>query len=759
MKEGFIARRLRIDGIVQGVGFRPFVYHLSRQYRLKGKVLNISSGVSLHIEGTRKDIESFSRDLIEKCPPRAVITAISERVVPIRKLNNFTIARSRIHKSVSTLISSDVSICDDCLRELFDPLDRRYRYPFINCTNCGPRYTIVTDIPYDRHYTSMAQFPMCGKCQAEYDDSENRRFHAQPNACADCGPRVTLHDNSGIPITTGDPIGEGVHLLKRGALIALKGIGGFHLVADAENSEAIQRLRKRKRREEKPLAIMSADVEAIRNYAHVDIEEEVLLSSPQRPIVLLRKKIPNCISEYVSPKNRYFGVMLPYTPLHYLVVQSGFTALVMTSGNISEEPMAIANDEAFNRLSGVADFFLSHNRDIVVPCDDSIVRHSSGMTRLIRRSRGYAPTPVFLNRKVPQILACGADMKNTICLTHNNKAFVSQHIGDLDNFAAYEYYRATIDHLKRLFRVEPEIVAYDLHPDYLSTRYGENRNGMEKIQVQHHHAHIASCMAENRLDGEVIGLSFDGTGYGMDGAIWGGEMLLADLKDFYRAGSLSYVAMPGSTRAIKEPWRMAVSYLYDAFGEDFLNFSFPCMKKVGDKKIQFIMEMISKRINSPLTSSLGRLFDGIAAILGIKSHVSYEGEAAVALEMMADRKGHSWYAFELEKDGYYRILPRSIIRGIVHDMLHGIPHAEICGKFHATIIRMYSELCERLRKETGLDRIVLSGGSFQNTILLGGFIKSLEEKRFRVYSHHLVPSNDGGLCLGQAMVAASKSRA
>ena len=375
MKEAVFARRLKISGIVQGVGFRPFVYHLGNRYQLKGDVLNISSGVSLHIEGTQKDIESFSRDLIEKCPPRAIITAISKRTAPVRNLTDFTIAKSRTHTSVSTLVSPDISICDDCLRELFSPRNRRYQYPFINCTNCGPRYTIVKDIPYDRHETSMEKFLMCEKCQAEYDDPENRRFHAQPNACADCGPQVTLYNSGGIPIASADPIGEVVSLIKQGAILALKGLGGFHIVADAENSEVLRTLRKRKHREEKPLAMMSAHIEAIRNYAHVNTEEEELLSSPQRPIVFLRKKLPNDISEYVSPENKYFGVMLPYTPLHYLVLQSGFTALVVTSGNISEEPMAFRDDDAFVRLSGIVDFFLGHNRDITAPCDDSVARH------------------------------------------------------------------------------------------------------------------------------------------------------------------------------------------------------------------------------------------------------------------------------------------------------------------------------------------------------------------------------------------------
>ncbi|MDY7036412.1 MAG: carbamoyltransferase HypF, partial [Thermodesulfobacteriota bacterium] len=624
---------------------------------------------------------------------------------------------------------------------------------------CGPRYTIIKKIPYDRPHTSMAKFPMCAKCQAEYNDPRNRRFHAQPNACPDCGPRLILYHRNGVLINTEDPIRESVNLLKQGAILALKGLGGFHLAADAEDCEAIQKLRKRKLRKEKPLAMMSGHIEAIRHYAFVDEEEEALLSSPQRPIVFLRKKNTNSISKYISPENRYFGVMLPYTPLHYLLLKTGFMALVMTSGNISEEPIAIHDDEAYERLSGIADAFLSHDRDIIVPSDDSIVRHLAGGTRLIRRSRGYAPVPVFFNKKVPPILACGADMKNTICLTHKDKAFLSPHIGDLDNFLTYKHYCATIDHLKRVFHIEPEIIAYDLHPDYISTQYGESQKEVEKAPVQHHHAHIASCMAENRLDGNVIGLSFDGTGYGVDGAIWGGELLLADLKGFHRAGSLSYVSMPGSTHAVKEPWRMAVSYLYDALGEDFIDMSLPFMEEVGRKKIRLLLDMIVKRLNSPFTSSLGRLFDAVAAILGIRSSVSYEGEAAMALEMMADGKDHGVYAFEWEKDDLFRILPGPIIRGIAHDMLHKVPCAEISGKFHATVIRVYSELCERIREETGLDRIVLSGGVFQNAILLRGFIKSLEEKCFRVYSHRLVPSNDGGICLGQAVIAASRSEA
>ena len=747
-----------MNGIVQGVGFRPFIFQLANLYKIKGEVANTSSGVSIHIEGIKQNIESFCRDLSEKTPPLAHITEVSFYDEPVNDCKDFTIVDSKGKEVMTTLISPDVSVCDDCISELFDPHDRRFQYPFINCTNCGPRYTIIDDIPYDRPKTSMKHFKMCPICQEEYDDPKNRRFHAQPNACKDCGPHISLYDNDRKKVETNNPIEKAATLLKQGYIVAVKGLGGFHLAADAENNKAVARLRKRKYREEKPLAIMSCDVEHILKYALVEPEEEKLLTSPQRPIVLLKKIEPNSISEAVSPRNRYFGAMLPYTPLHYLLLRHNFTALVMTSGNLSEEPIAIDNADAFDRLSNIADYLLIHNRDIYLRSDDSIVRKSAGFTRFIRRSRGYVPMPVFLNKKVPSILACGAELKNTICLTKGNHAFLSQHIGDLENLASYEFFQLTIRHMKRTLDINPEIIAFDLHPDYLSTRYAEEQQDIQKIQVQHHHAHIVSAMAENMLDGPVIGLSFDGTGYGSDGTIWGGEILIAEVEKFSRTAHFAYVPMPGSAAAIKEPWRMAVSYLYDAFGEEFWDLDLPIFKKIDHKKIKIIVEMISKQLNSPYTSSLGRLFDGIAAIAGIRNHVFFEGQAAMELEMLAGKTANEIYDYKWESGEIYQIKTEPIIRGIVDDMQTGLSPSEISGKFHWTLIYMFARLCGLIREDTGLSRVVLSGGVFQNSILLSGLIKALKEKNFQVFTHSKVPANDGGISLGQAMVAAAVAK-
>jgi hydrogenase maturation protein HypF len=759
MKKGLVARSFTIKGVVQGIGFRPFVYRLALHYGLKGKISNTTTGVSLHVEGIEGDIDSFSRDLHEKRPPLAYITEISSKYVPIRNFKRFAIARSIRQNSLSTLISPDISICDDCLREMLDPGDRRYRYPFINCTNCGPRYTIINNIPYDRPYTSMERFTMCASCRTEYEDPGNRRFHAQPNACWECGPQVGLYDNHhNKSIETTDPVRQAIKLVKKGKILAMKGLGGFHLVADAENGEAVSLLRERKRREEKPFAIMSYDVEKIRRYAYVEPAEEELLTSVQRPIVLLRKRRPNQIAENVAPRNNYFGVMLPYTPLHYLLLQDDFIALVMTSGNIRDEPIAVKNDEAFDRLSDIADIFLIHNRDIYLRNDDSITRRAAGATRVLRRSRGYVPMPVFLKDDLPPVLACGAELKNTVCLAKGDKAYLSQHIGDLENLSSYEFFQMTISHLKKILRIDPEIIAYDLHPDYLSTRYAEKQKDIRKIQVQHHHAHIVSCMAENGLRGDVIGLSFDGTGYGSDGRIWGGELLVADEKGFSRAASLSYMPMPGGTAAIKEPWRMAISYLYDAYGEGLRELGIPVIRETGEKGMETIIKMISNGINSPLTSSLGRLFDGIAAIIGLRSRVYFEGQAAMELEMAADQVTDAHYNYEWEPGEYYRIMPRPVVRGVVEDFLKGIGPYEISAKFHCTLIRLFSDICEIVSRERDIKRVVMSGGVFQNAILLAGLTKALEDRGLQVFSHRVVPTNDGGICLGQAMAAAAIMR-
>ena len=755
MKENYIAKKLKINGIVQGVGFRPFVYNLANKFQLKGEVANNSSGVSIHIEGTSKNIESFCSNLLKAHPPLAHLSEISFNEKSVEYFKDFSIVKSIGGNLNSTLISPDVSVCNDCLRELFDPADRRYQYPFINCTNCGPRYTIINDIPYDRPNTSMKDFKMCSGCEAEYNNPSNRRFHAQPNACADCGPHVFLKDNTGKNIQSNNLVEKTANLLKQAYIMAIKGLGGFHLAVDAANNDAVVRLRKRKHREEKPFAIISYSSEQIREYAFIEPEEEKLLNSIQRPVVLLRKREPNFLSKAVALNNKYFGVMLPYTPLHYLILTFGFTALIMTSGNISEEPIVIDNEDAFDRLGSIADYFLIHNRDIYLRSDDSIIKRTSGKTRFIRRSRGYVPVPVFLKQSVPQLIACGAELKNTVCLTRGKTAFISQHIGNLENPATNDFFHQTIDHLKRILDIDPEIIACDLHPDYLSTCYAKEQHGVELIQVQHHHAHIASCMAENKLDDTVLGLSFDGTGYGTDGCIWGGEILIVEPEHFKRAASLSYVSMPGSAAAIKEPWRMAISYLYHAFGEEFWNLDLPLLKKIEEKKIKFIIEMISKKINSPLTSSIGRLFDGIAAIIGIKNHVSFEGQAAMDLEMLADDNRDATYDYEWLSGNTYKVFTEPIVCGVVKDMEAGMHPSGISSKFHMTLIKLFSELCVVLRKKNGLNRIVLSGGVFQNSILLTGLIKSLEEKNFKVFTHTKVPANDGGISLGQAMVAAA----
>ena len=748
------ARRLQVNGIVQGVGFRPFVYQLALRLGLKGEVANTSSGVSIHIEGPADRLRAFEADLAGKAPPLAHIVEVISRPEIIKSFSDFRITASRGGAAMATLISPDAAVCADCLREMFDPADRRYRYPFINCTNCGPRYTIIDDIPYDRPKTSMRHFTMCAACQAEYDDPLDRRFHAQPNACPVCGPRVGLWDARRREMGPGDPIAAAAELIRQGQIVAVKGLGGFHLAADALNAAAVARLRQRKLREEKPFAVMSPDLDAIRAYAVVEPDDETLLRSIQRPIVLLRKNETGRLAEEVAPRNPCVGAMLPYTPLHHLLLAHGFAALVMTSGNLSEEPIAIDNDDAFDRLAGIADYFLVHDRDIYLRSDDSVVRRAAGETRFLRRSRGYVPVPVFLKHALPPILACGAELKSTVCITKGDQAFISQHIGDLENLSTYEFFQKTVGHLQRILGVRPEVIACDLHPDYLSTRWADEQEAIPKIRVQHHHAHIVSGMAEHRLEGAVIGVACDGTGYGPDGTVWGGEVLVADAEGFERAAHLACVPMPGSAAAIKEPWRMAVSYLNDAFGADLWGLDLLVLLAAGPAKVRLMLEMAAKRLNSPLTSSLGRLFDGVAAIAGLRSRVTYEGQAAMELEMAAAEETESVYDYAWEEGAPCRILPAPIIRGVAADVGKGLGVPAISAKFHNTLVRMFSDLCESIRRQCGLGRVVLSGGVFQNARLLTGLIPALAARGFEVYSHRQVPANDGGIALGQALIAA-----
>ncbi len=750
------ANLLKIEGIVQGVGFRPFVYRLAKARRLKGEVTNTPEGLYIHIEGDSENIDAFCKELQEKAPPVSHISKFDKNYARIENFTDFFIEKSRqveaLQKSVH--ISPDLSICDDCISELLDPDDRRYGYPFINCTNCGPRFSIIEDVPYDRCFTTMRHFKMCKKCQSEYDNPLDRRFHAQPNACPDCGPRIWLCDNNRNIVNASDPIDMCAKFLKQGYIIALKGLGGFHLAADASNSASVALLRKRKKRKEKPFALMSYDIEQIKKYAYINEEDRKILESFCRPILLVEKKDTDLISDKVSRDNNYYGVMLPYTPLHCLLLQKGFTALVMTSGNIGGEPIAKTENEAFGQMSDIADYFLIHNREIYVSCDDSIVKRVAGMTQIIRRSRGYAPAPLFLKNKVIQTLACGGELKNTVCITKGNNAFLSQYIGDIKSVLSYDFFKKSIRHLMHVTGAMPEIIAFDMHPDYMSSRYARNREKIEKIPVQHHHAHICACMAENKIEEDTIGIALDGTGYGTDNNIWGGEVLIAGYDKFVRKAHISYLSMPGGDVAVKEPWRMAVSALFDAFGEDIFSLNIPFFRIIEERRIKFIVEMILKKVNSPYTSSLGRLFDAVASIVGIGYYASFEAQLAMRLETICEKENNDSYDVMWgKKNDLYEISFRSLIRGIIEDMNRKIPPETISAKFHNTITDVFSTICEKIRAESDINQVALSGGVFQNSIILTDMIRKLEAKKFKVAIHRLTPCNDGSISLGQAVIA------
>lgn len=753
-----IRRGIQVSGIVQGVGFRPYVYRLAREQGLVGRISNTAAGVVIEVQGPAEAVEDFLARLPREAPPLARITGMDVRELPCDHDREFQIVASDAGAERRVLISPDVATCADCLRELFDPADRRYLYPFINCTNCGPRFTIVRDIPYDRARTSMNVFRMCPACQAEYDDPANRRFHAQPNACWECGPRMELLDRDGQRIECADVIAEAVARLRQGAVVAVKGLGGFHLAVDATNATAVECLRERKRRVEKPFAIMAPDVATIETYCEVDEASRALLVRAERPIVLLPKKPPTPITDAVAPFNRYLGVFLPYTPLHHLLLAAGrFPALVMTSGNVSEEPIAIDNQEALARLAGLADFFVLHNREILLRSDDSVVRIVGGRPRQWRRSRGYVPVPVFLHREVPPILAVGGELKNTVCLTKGTHAFLSQHIGDMENLESYRFFEEAVEHLQRILEIEPRIVAYDLHPDYFSTRWALAQSAVRLVGVQHHHAHIAACMAENHLEGQVIGIALDGTGYGTDGRVWGGEVLVAGYRDFERVAHFEYIPMPGGAAAIREPWRMAVGYLFHHFGRDFLRLSIPFVRGLSQPKAELLIRMVEGGLRTPLTSSCGRLFDAVAALAGVRERVNYEAQAAIELEMSLPDAPDSEPAYPLgicRQEWGWEIDTRPLFEAIVDDLARGARADGVSLKFHNALVEVFSQLSEIVREHTGLDRVCLSGGTFQNAYLLMRLTARLEALGFRVFSHAEVPAGDGGLSLGQALVAA-----
>jgi len=752
--------KIRVRGVVQGVGFRPFVHRLAHEYNLKGWVRNTSGNVEIEVEGDGETLENFLTDLEAKAPPIARIEKVKVAFHPVKGYTDFEICPSLSREGKYQLVSPDIATCEDCRREILSPTDRRFHYPFTNCTNCGPRFTIIEDIPYDRPKTTMHKFKMCPQCQREYDDPLNRRFHAQPNACPECGPTLELVDGNGNLIEGDDTIKAASELLKVGKILALRGLGGFQLACDATSEEAINLLRNRKRRPSKPLAIMMATLEDIEKHCLVSIEERALLQTPECPIVLLGwKRDSSGVSPAVAPNLKYLGVMLPYTPLHHLLLRETGLPLVMTSGNLSEEPIAKDNDEALSRLSGIADYFLLHNRDIYARYDDSVYM-VEGVPQAIRRARGYAPYPIFLPFQSKQILACGAEDKNTFCLTKDEHAFLSQHIGDMENEETLEHFENTIELYKKLFRVEPEIVAYDMHPEYLSTKYAlevGSEQGLSLVPVQHHHAHIVSCVVENEVKETVIGVAFDGTGYGTDGTIWGGEFLLADWRSFKRVGHLECVPLPGGAAAIKKPYRMALSYLYTLLGENFSLEGLP-ISKINSTELDIIKQQLKRGINSPLTSSAGRLFDAVSALAGVRGEIDYEAQAVIELEMLAPDEtgelGRESYPFTIFEQHGVRVVKLSeLFESLVRDVKNQVSVDIISLKFHNTVAQMVADMCKSIARETGINKVALSGGVFQNRLLLKLATGILQKEGFSVLTHRLVPCNDGGISLGQAVVA------
>ncbi len=765
--------KITVKGVVQGVGFRPFVHRLAEEFGLRGWVKNTSAGVVMEVEGRTKNVKEFYDEITLRKPPPAEIREKKIMYRAPRGWQSFTIKESTSRQKKEVLISPDIALCAECLKELKDSSDRRYHYPFINCTNCGPRFTIIKDLPYDRSLTTMKKFQMCPVCSNEYEDISWRRYHAEPNACPECGPEIELiksqkSANKSID-SEHNPKGSGamracVEFLKKGKIVAIKGLGGFHLACDATNSVAVKKLRQRKERPYKPFAIMVSDMETAKKYCVVSRVEEELLSHWQKPVILLKKRDDSKISDLVAPNNNSLGVMLPYTPLHYLLFRSLSSAspLVMTSANLSDQPIEISNRDAIDNLSHIADYFLIHNRDIHNRCDDSIVQIFSRQPILIRRARGYVPSPLELDGKVASILGCGAELKNTFCLTRENYAFVSQYIGDLKDHKTLKYYEQMLGKFKKLFDITPEIVAHDLHPDYLSTQYAldiaRRIPEIMRVPVQHHHAHIVSCLAENRVKGKVIGVAFDGIGYGADGNIWGGEFLVADSRDFLRIGQLKYLPLPGGDRAVSEPWRMAISLLADAFGDRIPHID---IMDGWKRKIPIILGMIDKRINSPLSSSMGRFFDGVSSLLGICDVNTYEGQAAMELESTAQKLsrrsgnlGSKSYEYEIKNEkGKLMVEPALIVEGIVEDLQRNLPVEVIAYGFHNTIADIIRDVSLIIKKRTGIDRVALSGGVFQNRLLLDLTLRKLTERGFICYYQKKIPSNDEGISLGQAIIA------
>ncbi|MDA8123712.1 MAG: carbamoyltransferase HypF [Deltaproteobacteria bacterium] len=776
-----IRKRFTFEGMVQGVGFRPFLWRQAQARNLAGFVRNRPDGVVAEVEGETADIAAFLAGVKGNLPPLADITRISETTIALVGDEGFAIVPSDSQGPAEVLISPDIATCDACRTELCDPTDRRFRYPFINCTDCGPRLTIIRTIPYDRVNTSMACFPMCPQCQKEYADPAHRRFHAEPNACPLCGPRLELLDETGQPLPAEDPIGRALELLKEGAILAIKGLGGFHLAVHAQNEAAVRRLRTRKCREEKPLAVMVRDLAAAARLAEIGETERALLASPERPIVLLARRADAPLAPAVAPGMATLGIMLPYTPLQHLLLAGDLPTLVMTSGNRTDEPICIGNREALCRLKGIADAFVVHNRDILVRCDDSVVMAVAGTLSALRRSRGYAPRPIVLRTSYPEVLALGPQLKATLCVLKGRSAFLSPHVGDLETPEARDFLHESVALMERITQCRPGLVACDLHPGYYTSQTAREMEGREVVAIQHHHAHIVSCMAENRLEGEVIGLAMDGTGYGTDGQAWGGEFLVADERTFTRRGHLRYHLLPGGERAIQEPWRMAASLLRAAYGADWQEMAqrlslTPAENHDGDGRSQAAAALagleraMAGQIHSPWTSSLGRIFDGVAALAGLRRRVGFEGQAAMELEALAQIDSGLRLPFALREerpdDPFSGASGEKVwildfspaVRTMTEALLKGQPAGSIAGAFHRLLPEACTATAVRLREETGINRAVLGGGCFQNRLFLAGCLTALRKAGFETFHHRLVPNNDGGISLGQAVCAGARAK-
>jgi len=781
--------RIVIRGKVQGVGFRPFIYALASAVGLRGFCLNDNEGLIVEVEGHVDDdyIDGFIEEIKQQAPELARVDYIEREDLPPAYYSDFSI-RESIKGDIFTslyettdIISPDIATCDDCLSEMTDPSDRRYSYPFINCTHCGPRYTILRDIPYDRYNTTMSAFTMCESCQGEYDNPEDRRFHAQPNACPECGPALWIAESgSGTDVnslSSEDVLCEASLRLREGRILAVKGIGGFQLVCDASNDEAVQKLRELKRGSLKPFAVMAPSSDMANSFAVVDDNERTLLESSAAPIVLLEKTNPDELSEHIAPLTYTIGVMLPASPLHHLLC-AGFTALVVTSGNLTGEPIAITNSEAMAKLSGIADYFLFHDREIHTRIDDSVVRsigrREDARPMMIRRARGYVPGGLPLDEEMGEILACGAEMKGAFTLTKGFNALMSQHLGELSNFDSTIFFRETLFNLKDILGLSPKTIVHDMHPGYFTTSFAEeyrklvNIQSMRMVSVQHHHAHIAATMAEYSLNGLVVGVALDGTGYGVDGNIWGCEFMLARRRDYCRRAHLSYIPMPGGTKAAEEPWRMAVSYLYRAYGDDLTRALPAFTKAIGGDKMQVIVKLIRDRINTPITSSAGRLFDCVAALLGLSYKAGFEAEAATLLEKSAVlfmRKTHGGadelyppYPYKITELEMMELDVSPVIRAIVDEINAGTSAGMIAARFHRTVAMMVVDIAVRLATESKLDTVVLSGGVFQNSLLLRMTVRALKDNNLKVYVSEKIPLNDGGISFGQAVVAWEKEK-